>query len=207
MSNQQLITSYFRPENTQSTPQQNNNSSSSSSSSNPSPQTFAPKLCYTIATILYLISTITTGVCVGFYWKMHEQAFNTNAYSGSVVCGFKGSIMNSVASISRTIVIVGMVSGLFYMLMDGYRKGFVGYLTVKLDSALFMGLHMVLALAIVCTDAMSWIAMSNANHDSWANTSRITLAVGGSTGLLFCVLHPLFALLFKGARDKFKLQR
>ncbi|KAJ2763500.1 hypothetical protein H4S06_000046 [Coemansia sp. BCRC 34490] len=148
------------------------------------------------------------GGVIGLYWQMHPQVYNgTNNGGGSGVCGFQGNIMNPVPSIIYVIVIFGMLAGLFYLWRDSCHgkifngSTYEGYACVRFNSAFYMGMNTMLVLAILCTDAMSWNAVSSNNNEQWAKTARILLATGSISGLLFALLHPICCLCFKGARN------
>ncbi|KAJ2525035.1 ferroxidase fet3 [Coemansia sp. RSA 2049] len=125
------------------------------------------------------------GGVIGLYWQMHPQVYNgTNNGGGSGVCGFQGNIMNPVPSIIYVIVIFGMLAGLFYLWRDSCHgkifngSTYEGYACVRFNSAFYMGMNTMLVLAIMCTDAMSWNAVSSNNNEQWAKTARILLATG-----------------------------
>ncbi|KAJ1769041.1 hypothetical protein IW140_005376 [Coemansia sp. RSA 1813] len=143
---------------------------------------------------------------IGLFWQMQMQAADNSIYDEYLVCGVKDSVASlrgTVANLVRALGILGSFVGFVYIAVEFFklrRTQEAQGAKVSLVSVVFICTYKLVAVSIMISDSMAWVANSKYKSDVWATNSRNLLIVGSVFGGAFSVYHLLVGLWWRFCR-------
>ncbi|KAJ1661923.1 hypothetical protein EV178_006302 [Coemansia sp. RSA 1646] len=116
------------------------------------------------------------------------QAADNSIYDEYLVCGVKDSVASlrgTVANLVRALGILGSFVGFVYIAVEFFklrRTQEAQGAKVSLVSVVFICTYKLVAVSIMISDSMAWVANSKYKSDVWATNSRNLLIVGSVFG-------------------------